>query len=80
MRDPLNQEVKALLDRIRAMAQRWHYTPEDLRFAEADARLQPQQWVAACEWDESVTRKTSQAGLRWPPLPRAPGSCVVGAP
>lgn len=62
----LTLDLNELIDRIRAMAERWKYTRDDLRYAEADARERPQAWLDLCAWDESLARKAVRAGLRWP--------------
>lgn len=52
--------------RIRAMAERWQYTADDLAFALEDAQARSETWLACCKWDEQLHDNARRAGMRWP--------------
>lgn len=52
-----------LARRIRAMAERWKYTADDLAYALTDAAERPEAWVTICEDDEQLHAKERRAGL-----------------
>ena len=55
-----------LVGRIRAMAERWRYTEEDLGWAIEASRLDPPGWITLCEFDEGMADRASRAGMRFP--------------
>lgn len=61
--------IRAALDlerRIRAMAARWEYAPEELEWALEDAQRNPAGWLNCCAADEELTTKSRNACVSWP--------------
>jgi hypothetical protein len=52
-----------LAKRIRAMAARWGYSPDDLQWALDDAGRRPDAWLACCAEDEAHHELVEQAGI-----------------
>ena len=58
--------TKALQERIAAMAERWHYSPEDLAEALECAKTDPAKWLSAVEQDEQRNKLARQVGRKYP--------------
>lgn len=62
-------ELLATLDleaRIRAMAARWQYSPDDLAEAFTAASTDPAGWLVAVDQDEKFHRNACRAGMAYP--------------
>lgn len=59
------RDFEGLERRVRAMAERWSYTAEDLAWALEDARRNPAGWRMCCEADEELAAKLQRAGMQF---------------
>lgn len=60
------QLVEELKPRIREMAQRWHYTEDEVAEAQAAAAGDPRAWLQFCQMDEEAASKAERVGRRYP--------------
>ncbi len=61
------KEARRLEGRVRAMAELWGYSAEEIDEALSAAFLDVPGWVALCADDEGSARRASLAGLEYPP-------------